>query len=61
MKGNVGGTDRILRVVVGVVLLATAILTKQTWALIGLVPFLTGVLGWCPAYLPLGFSSNRSA
>ena len=57
MNANVGGIDRVLRIVIGIVLLAVAVLGGHAWAYIGIVPLLTGLLGWCPAYCPLGFSS----
>ena len=60
MKANVGGLDRVLRIVVGLVFLsAVAILDGNArWlGLIGLVPLLTGIFGYCPAYVLLGFSS----
>jgi len=61
MNKNVGGIDRILRVVVGVVLVALAATgTVGAWGFIGIVPILTGAIGWCPAYLPFGFSSCKT-
>ena len=61
MNKNVGGFDRILRVVVGVVLVALAATgTVGAWGFIGIVPILTGAIGWCPAYLPFGFSSCKT-
>ena len=60
MKANVGGIDRILRIVVGLVLLAAVVLLEGNarWlGLIGFVPLLTGIFGYCPAYVPFGFSS----
>ena len=60
MKANVGNLDRVLRIAVGVVFLAAvAILDGNArWlGLIGIVPLLTGIFGYCPAYLLLGFSS----
>jgi sulfite exporter TauE/SafE len=62
MKLNVGGIDRILRIVVGVALLLWGFVLSSTpvwWAAIGAVPLLTGLIGWCPLYLPLGFSSKK--
>ena len=57
MNKNVGGFDRSLRVVVGVVLVALAATgTVGAWGYVGIVPILTGAIGWCPAYLPFGFS-----
>ena len=58
MSENVGGIDRILRVLVGVVLLALT-LTGQlgVWGWIGLVPLATGLFGFCPAYRLLGLNS----
>lgn len=55
MNANVGTVDRILRVIVGVVLLALVFVGPQTpWGLIGLVPLLTGLFRFCPAYRLLG-------
>lgn len=58
MKSNVGGLDRILRIVVGIVLIALAVTgTVGVWGWIGVVPLLTGLIGWCPAYPLLGIST----
>ncbi len=58
MKANVGGIDRILRIVVGLVLITLAATgTVGVWGWIGVVPLLTGLFRWCPAYPLLGMSS----
>jgi O-antigen ligase len=58
MKSNVGGIDRILRTVVGLVLIALAATgTVGWWGWLGVVPLATGVIGWCPPYAMLGFNS----
>lgn len=58
MKANVGGIDRLLRIVVGVVLLAlTAMGSIGLWGLIGIVPLATGLLKFCPVYPLLGLST----
>jgi len=55
MQINVGGIDRILRIVVGLVLIALAATgTVGWWGYIGIVPVLTGVFRFCPAYALLG-------
>ena len=58
MKANVGSVDRVLRIVVGVVLIGLAATgTVGVWGYIGIVPLLTGVLRTCPAYSLLGKST----
>lgn len=58
MKTNMGGIDRGLRIVVGIVLIALALVgTIGAWGWIGLVPLATGLIGYCPAYAPFGFST----
>jgi hypothetical protein len=55
---NVGGIDRGLRIVVGLVLVALAATqTLGVWAWIGVVPLATGLIGWCPAYMPFGIKT----
>lgn len=58
MKTNVGGIDRVLRIVVGLALIALTLTgTIGVWGWIGLVPLATAALGFCPLYTVLGFSS----
>ena len=58
MKNNVGGIDRILRFVFGLALMvAVATGGIGAWGWIGVVPLATSMFGFCPAYLPFGFSS----
>lgn len=58
MKSNVGGIDRILRIIVGLVLIALAASgTVGGWGWIGVVPLLTGLIRFCPVYPILGLST----
>lgn len=58
MKANVGGIDRILRIVAGLVLIGLAATgTIGVWGWLGVVPLATGALGWCPPYAIFGFST----
>ena len=66
---NVGTLDRTIRVLVGLGLLALVFLGPQTpWGWIGVVPLVTGLVGFCPAYklvglrtCPLGSAANRKS
>ncbi|MEY3295069.1 MAG: hypothetical protein RLZZ451_1117 [Pseudomonadota bacterium] len=58
MKANVGGIDRVLRIVLGLALIALTLSgTIGAWGWIGLVPLATAAMGFCPLYTVLGFSS----
>lgn len=58
MKANVGGIDKILRIIIGIVLIGLSALgTIGAWGWIGIVPLLTGLFGWCPFYPLLGINS----
>lgn len=58
MKINVGGIDRILRIVAGLALIALAATeTVGVWGYIGVVPLLTGIFKFCPAYAIFGLST----
>lgn len=57
---NVGNTDRLLRIVLGVFLLSLVFFGPKTpWGWIGLIPLITALIGWCPAYTLLGINSCR--
>jgi hypothetical protein len=60
MKVNVGGVDRVLRIVVGLALLSLFFLLEgnaRYWGLVGLVPLMTGLFRVCPAYSLFGIST----
>jgi hypothetical protein len=57
LKCNVGKSDRIVRVVLGLVLIALGVYFNSWWGTIGLIPLVTAALGWCPLYLPLGLTT----
>jgi hypothetical protein len=59
MKLNVGGIDRILRIVVGLALVVWALMGGPVWAWIGIVPLATGAIGFCPLYPILGMSTCK--
>ena len=58
MKANVGGIDRIMRILAGLVLIGLAIAgIGAPWTWIGIVPLVTGVFSFCPFYPLLGINS----
>jgi len=57
MKVNEGTVDRVLRVVVGIALVYMALTKGWLWAWIGVVPILTGAIGFCPLYTVFGINT----
>jgi hypothetical protein len=58
MKLNVGGIDRLLRIVGGVALIGLTLSgTIGAWGWIGVVPLATGLVGFCPVYPLLGLNT----
>jgi hypothetical protein len=58
MVRNEADWDRALRVVVGLALLAMTVVGPQTWwGLVGILPLLTGALGYCPLYQVVGINT----
>lgn len=58
MKTNEGGMDRIARIAAGLVLIGLAATgTVGVWGWLGIVPLVTGAIGWCPAYTLLGINT----
>jgi len=59
MKCNVGGIDRTIRVLLGLVIIGVGISFRSWWGAVGAVPILTAAIGWCPLYLPFGLSTAK--
>lgn len=62
MSTNVGTVDRALRIILGLGLIALVFVGPETpWGWIGLVPLVTALIGWCPAYRLVGINSCATA
>lgn len=62
MEQNVGTIDRVVRIVLGLLILGLFfVLDEGTrwWALLGIIPLATGLVAWCPLYRVLGISTDR--
>jgi len=58
MTPNLGILDRTLRIAAGAALIVLATLGKiGLWGYVGVIPFVTGIFRFCPAYRLFGFSS----
>lgn len=61
MKTNVGGVDKIARIVVGVLLILLALTgTIGAWGWIGIVPLATGLFNFCPLYALIGVNTCKT-
>jgi hypothetical protein len=59
MKKNIGKIDKAIRISAGIVIGGLGVFYQSWWGLIGIVPMLTGLLGWCPAYCPFKIKTNK--
>lgn len=57
MQCNVGSTDRAIRIVLGITIIALGMIYGSWWGMVGLIPLVTGVVRWCPLYAPFHLSS----
>ncbi len=60
MKSNIGGVDKFVRIVLGVVLISLVFWGPKTlWGLLGFIPLITGAIGFCPLYLPFRITTKK--
>ena len=59
MKLNVGITDRWIRILLGIVVIVLGLVFKSWWGLLGVIPLATGLIRWCPLYLPFKLSTAK--
>ena len=56
---NINSVDRILRIIIGLVLISLAFVGPQTpWGYVGIIPLVTAFINFCPLYAILGFSTK---
>jgi hypothetical protein len=62
MKKNIGNTERMVRIAAGLAILSLAFVGPESpWAYLGVVPLLTGFVGWCPPYALFGISTCKDS
>jgi hypothetical protein len=59
MKCNVGKSDRMFRIILGVIIILAGVYFQNWWGAIGVVPIVTGFIRRCPAYVPFGLSTCK--
>ena len=57
MTANVGGIDRIIRIIAGIAIIALGVVYQSWWGVIGIMPLGTALIRWCPPYALLGIST----
>lgn len=62
MKQNVGSTEKTIRIIAGLAILSLIFFLEgnaRWWGLVGLLPLVTGLSGYCPAYTLFGMSTAK--
>ncbi len=59
MKCNVGKTDKVIRIIIGLSIGAAGIYFKSWWGLVGIIPVFTALASWCPLYFPFRISTCK--
>ena len=60
MKKNMGKADRLIRVLLGVIILAAGWYYQSWWGAVGAILLLTAFMSWCPIYVPLKISTLKT-
>lgn len=59
MSKNVGTIDRMIRLIIGLVVIALGVMYQSWWGLLGIIPLATATIGWCPPYALLGIRTCK--
>lgn len=57
MKRNMGKSDKVVQLVVAAAVIAAGVVFQSWWGVVGAVPILTALMGWCPPYSLLGINT----
>lgn len=60
MRPNVGGADRIIRIIIGLIIIGIGFYYHSWWGVIGVMPLATGLFRFCGLYPLLGISTCRT-
>ncbi len=60
MKQNVGGIERVIRIVLGLAIIGAGVMYASWWGAIGAMLVVTGLIGWCPPYAMMGMNTCKT-
>jgi hypothetical protein len=60
MTRNIGTTDKIIRIILGIVIIVLGFVFSTWWGLIGILPLGTALINWCPLYRIFGWSTHKA-
>ncbi len=60
MQKNIGKTDKTIRIIVGLAIIAIGLYFQSWWGAIGLVPLGTALINWCPPYALFGINTGKT-
>ena len=61
MKKNVGSADKVVRIILGLVIIVLGFVYSSWWGLVGIIPLATAFMGFCPIYAPFKISTNKTS
>jgi predicted RND superfamily exporter protein len=60
MQSNMGSVDRIIRIVIGLVVIALGVIFKSWWGVIGVLPLFVAFVNFCPLYALIGINTRKT-
>jgi hypothetical protein len=61
MQANIGKTEKIIRIIVGVAIILAGVIFQSWWGAIGAIPLITGLINYCPAWSIFGINTCKTA
>lgn len=61
MQANIGKTEKIIRVIVGLAIIAAGVIYQSWWGAIGVIPLATALINYCPAWSIFGINTRNAA
>ena len=59
MKQNIGTTDKIIRIILGIAIIGAGVFFQNWWGALGIIFIATALINWCPPYALLGISTRK--
>ena len=60
MQANIGKTEKIIRIIVGIAIVATGVAYQSWWGAVGVIPLVTALINYCPAWSIFGINTCKS-